>query len=118
VSIEPSEVRLITSEKDPYSWRQLDDRNKDLFSKNLSDHSIGAYRRLCDGIGKTFEAVPVQYSRIHFVASRLRFALYRLRLYMLGIDSVSKFLALSAPVLPFLDRAYHAEFAIDHISHL
>ncbi|KAI0977481.1 hypothetical protein F4678DRAFT_413214 [Xylaria arbuscula] len=28
-----------------------------LFSKNLSDHSIGAYRELCDNVGVAFEAV-------------------------------------------------------------
>ena len=27
--------------------------------KNISDHSIGAYKELCKGIGVAFEAVPV-----------------------------------------------------------
>ena len=29
-----------------------------LFSKNMSDHSIGAYKELCEGISIAFEAVP------------------------------------------------------------
>lgn len=29
-----------------------------LFSKNISDHSIGAYKELCEGISIAFEAVP------------------------------------------------------------
>jgi hypothetical protein len=32
---------------------------KHLFSKNISDHSIGAYKELCEGIDSAFEAVPV-----------------------------------------------------------
>jgi len=32
---------------------------KHLFLKNISDHSIGAYKELCKGIGVSFEAVPV-----------------------------------------------------------
>jgi len=28
-----------------------------LFSKNLSDHSLGAFKDLCEGVGVTFEAV-------------------------------------------------------------
>jgi len=32
---------------------------KHLFLKNISDHSIGAYKELCKGIGVAFEAVPV-----------------------------------------------------------
>jgi hypothetical protein len=33
---------------------------KHLFMKNISDHSIGAYKELCKGIGVAFEAVPVK----------------------------------------------------------
>lgn len=29
-----------------------------IFAKNLSDHSIGTYRLLCEEVGKTFEALP------------------------------------------------------------
>jgi hypothetical protein len=32
---------------------------KHLFLKNISDHSIGAYKELCKGIGVAFEAIPV-----------------------------------------------------------
>jgi len=30
----------------------------ELFSKNMSDHSVGAYRELGEGVDKVFEAVP------------------------------------------------------------
>ncbi|KAK0747295.1 hypothetical protein B0T21DRAFT_277431, partial [Apiosordaria backusii] len=57
ISIKPSEVRLLTSRNDGYSWKYLPEAEH-LFSKNISDHSIGAYRELCAGLGNTFEAVP------------------------------------------------------------
>jgi len=56
VKIDPSEVRLITSEKDAYGWQRLPEAEP-LFTKHLSDHSVGAYRRICEGVGRTFEAV-------------------------------------------------------------
>lgn len=31
-----------------------------MFSKNISDHSISAYKELCDGVGRTFEAIPAE----------------------------------------------------------
>jgi hypothetical protein len=34
-----------------------------LFSKNMSDHSISAYKELCGEIGVLFEAVPVETTR-------------------------------------------------------
>lgn len=46
---------------DPYRWKIMsgkEDTVSGLFSKNLSDHSIGAYRELCEGLDKIFEAVP------------------------------------------------------------
>ena len=54
--IDPSEVRLITSEKDAYGWQRLP-KAEPLFAKHLSDHSVEAYRRICEGVGRTFEAV-------------------------------------------------------------
>ena len=45
---------------DPYRWKiipEKEDALSELFSKNISDHSIRAYRDLCEGVGKTFEAV-------------------------------------------------------------
>lgn len=35
-----------------------EDTLSELFSKNISDHSISAYRELCEGLDKTFEAIP------------------------------------------------------------
>lgn len=43
--------------EDPYTWQALPEKQAP-FSKNLSDHSIGAYKKLWAGVGQTFEAVP------------------------------------------------------------
>ncbi|PVH69519.1 hypothetical protein DL98DRAFT_171041 [Cadophora sp. DSE1049] len=56
ISIDPSEVRLITRVEDPYSWQSLPARTH-LFEKNLSKHSIGAYMELCREVGVSSEAV-------------------------------------------------------------
>ena len=56
ISVEPAEVRLITSADDPYNWRILSEKQY-LFKKHLSKHSIGAYRELCREVGRSFEAV-------------------------------------------------------------
>ena len=50
-------MRLITNGDDPYVWSALPGEEH-LFSKNMSDHSIGAYREMCDGVEVSFEAVP------------------------------------------------------------
>lgn len=62
IIIEPSQVRLIPGPDDPYIWKVLPEKGElfsRIFSKNISDHSIGAYKELCEGVGKTFEAVRV-----------------------------------------------------------
>lgn len=56
ISIEPADVRLITSADDPYTWQSLPEKQH-LFRKHLSKHSIGAYRELCRDVGVSFEAV-------------------------------------------------------------
>lgn len=62
LSIEPAEVRLITGADDLYTWQRLPEKNH-LFKKQLSKHSIGAYRELCRGVGVSFEAVAVEKPR-------------------------------------------------------
>ncbi|KAB5515613.1 hypothetical protein GE09DRAFT_1045727 [Coniochaeta sp. 2T2.1] len=57
VAIEPSDVRLVTSKEDQYCWRAVP-QMRHLFSKQLSDHNLGAFKDLCRGVGITFEAVP------------------------------------------------------------
>ncbi len=57
ILIELLQVRLITGTNNPYTWKVLPEK-KHLFSKNLSDYSIGAYKELCEGISVAFEAVP------------------------------------------------------------
>ncbi|KAJ2984181.1 hypothetical protein NUW58_g6126 [Xylaria curta] len=54
--VDPSQVRLTTSLEDGYAWETLPE-TKYLFSKNLSDHSIRAFKILCCSVGVTFEAV-------------------------------------------------------------
>jgi len=56
--IEPAEVRLITGRDDLYTLQTLPEKNH-LFKKQLSKHSIGAYKELCRGVGVSFEAVAV-----------------------------------------------------------
>ena len=51
-----SQVRLKTNADDPYTWEKLDEKEY-LFSKNLSDLSIGQLKDLCDGVDKSFIAI-------------------------------------------------------------
>ena len=44
------------SAADSYTWKCLPEAAA-LFKKHLSDHSIGAYQKLCQYVGKQFEAV-------------------------------------------------------------
>jgi hypothetical protein len=57
ISIKPLQVYLITGTNNPYTWKVLL-KKKHLFSKNISDHSIGAYKELYKGISIAFEAIP------------------------------------------------------------
>jgi len=43
--------------------------------KNISDHSIGAYKELCKGIGVAFEAVPVNVNTLTGSADQVQDAL-------------------------------------------
>ena len=63
----PANVRLPPGVEDGYEWKPLPGRenlfNEDLFTKQLSKHSIGAYMELCRGVEVAFEAavmVPCQ----------------------------------------------------------
>ena len=55
ISIEPTEIRLITNAEDPYKWQALPEKSH-LFRKQLSKHTIGAYKELCREVGISFEA--------------------------------------------------------------
>ena len=46
IYVDPTEVRLITSADDAYTWQNLP-RIQYLFQKQLSKHSVRAYRELC-----------------------------------------------------------------------
>jgi hypothetical protein len=60
IEVKPSDIRLDPRANDPYAWKILPRKEHSLsgvFAKNLSDHSIGTFRLLCNEVGKTFEAV-------------------------------------------------------------
>ncbi|KAH8701366.1 hypothetical protein GQ44DRAFT_831925 [Phaeosphaeriaceae sp. PMI808] len=60
INVKPSEVRLSPSQNDPYAWKILPEKRRvfsEIFTKNLSQHSISAYKALCEGVGISFEAV-------------------------------------------------------------
>ena len=62
IIVEPSQVRLGPGADDQYIWKILPEKKELLsriFEKNLSDHSIGAYKELFQRVGVTFEAVPI-----------------------------------------------------------
>ncbi|KAH7113184.1 hypothetical protein B0J11DRAFT_143511 [Dendryphion nanum] len=60
LNVKPSEVRLSPTPNDPYAWKILPEKRRtlsEIFTKNLSQHSINAYKALCEGVGISFEAV-------------------------------------------------------------
>merc|ERR1711939_823411 len=60
ITVKPSEVRLNPGPNDPYAWSVLPEKRgifSEIFSRNLSQHSINAYKTLCEGVGRSFEAV-------------------------------------------------------------
>ncbi|KAI1382514.1 uncharacterized protein F4822DRAFT_435499 [Hypoxylon trugodes] len=60
IVIKPAEVRLRPRTGDPYAWSILPQKRKtlaEIFAKNLSEHSISAYRTICEEVGRSFEAV-------------------------------------------------------------
>ena len=62
ISITPEQVRSRPTADDPYRWRVVPNLkghfNHSLLQKDLSKHSIGAYRKIYYAIGKSLEAVP------------------------------------------------------------
>ncbi len=48
---------MITTREDQYRWQVLPEIQH-LFTKQLSDHTRGAFKNLCEGLGNTFEAIP------------------------------------------------------------
>ena len=62
IRVEPSRVRLMPRSEDRYLWKILPeqkDKLSKLFEKNISDHTIGACKELCEGVEEVFEAVLV-----------------------------------------------------------
>lgn len=56
-SLVPGKVDRVVATTDTVEDK-VRSRLTELFSKNISDHSAGAYRELCEGVDKAFEAVP------------------------------------------------------------
>jgi len=60
IIIEPLQVCLIPGPDNPYIWKVLLEKEElflRIFLKNISDHSIGAYKELYKGVGITFKAI-------------------------------------------------------------
>jgi hypothetical protein len=58
--VKPSEVRLKPGRDNAYRWKVVPGKEHllaHLFSKSISEHSVSAYKELCAGIGRVFEAV-------------------------------------------------------------
>lgn len=55
VVVEPSQVRLLPGDEDPYKWDRVEEKEH-LFQKNLSDLSIRALRELIESIGDSVAA--------------------------------------------------------------
>lgn len=51
-------MRFIINDDDSYIWTTLS-RKKYLFSKFISEHSIEAYKKLCEEIEITFETLSI-----------------------------------------------------------
>jgi hypothetical protein len=59
--VKPSQVRLNPSVNDPYIWKfhpEKEEHYSAIFSKNISDYSVGVFEELLKGVNNTFEAVP------------------------------------------------------------
>lgn len=60
IAVQPAEVRLKPSPDSAYRWMIVQGKEHllaHLFSKSISEHSVSAYKELCAGVGKVFEAV-------------------------------------------------------------
>jgi hypothetical protein len=96
IRVEPSRVRLTPGADDQYIWKILPEK-KELFSKifekNLSDHSVGAYKELCQGVGVTFEAVSIA------ATTGINNANAQDSLFYLNVSQISR---VNKPLLTFL----------------
>lgn len=61
IKVEPSQMRLKPT-PDPYTWERIE-KKEHLFSKNISDHSTGALKELCEGISTSFAAIGKSSTR-------------------------------------------------------
>ncbi|KAL5600845.1 hypothetical protein FOVSG1_006875 [Fusarium oxysporum f. sp. vasinfectum] len=69
VKVEPAEVSLTTKQSHAYTWTYTTEVAH-LFSKDLDDHGIEAYQRLCIEVGRSFHAVS--FTQSDLVGSQLR----------------------------------------------
>lgn len=61
--IEPSQIRLKTNPDDAYLWERLEGKAH-LFSKNISDHTVGALKELYREVGQSFHVAENNKSGI------------------------------------------------------
>lgn len=78
ITIEPLKVRLVTKQSDVYTWVYTAEVAH-LFSKNLSDHGMMAYKELCREVGQSFHAVT--FAKAATSAEHLSLGLYRVSTY-------------------------------------
>ncbi|KAM5526519.1 hypothetical protein FOXYSP1_21087 [Fusarium oxysporum f. sp. phaseoli] len=69
VKVEPAEVSLTTKQSHAYTWTYTAEVAH-LFSKDLDDHGIEAYQRLCIEVGRSFHAVS--FTKSDLAGSQLR----------------------------------------------
>ncbi|KAK5308901.1 hypothetical protein LTR70_010751 [Exophiala xenobiotica] len=56
LDVDPAEVRLVPGPADPYAW-QYGPEQEHLFRKQLSKHTVSAYRQICQHLGHAIQAV-------------------------------------------------------------
>lgn len=59
MKVDPQDVRLIPKPEHGYCWN-FSPEKQHLFSKHLSDQSIGVFMELCRELGRSFTAVRVE----------------------------------------------------------
>ncbi|KAJ5483143.1 hypothetical protein N7530_002389 [Penicillium desertorum] len=64
LTVAPGRVRLQPSMADGYAW-SVSKSQEHLLKSNLSDGTVGSYKKICDALGRSIEAVSPQTLREH-----------------------------------------------------
>ncbi|PNH35181.1 hypothetical protein VD0002_g6395 [Verticillium dahliae] len=90
IILDPSHVRLQTSREDAYAWQVLPEKQY-LSEKNLSNHSIRAYKELCDSVGSAAPSEPLSFtSRINELEVQNAYMSQQLQLLKLQLEAEVK----------------------------